>query len=160
MRVYCDRDTDLNLIKGNEVCVVGYDSQGHAHAPNLKDSGVKDISIALREGSASANKADAAGFRVLEVAEAVKQANVMMMLPRDEVQGDTHRGHLRANMKNGAALLFAHGRNVHFNLLEARRFRRADDRARAQPPRALGIPARRRWAVPDRDPQGRLGQRP
>jgi len=120
MRVYYDRDADLNLIKGKKVCIVGYGSQGHAHALNLKDSGVKEVAIALRKGSASAKKAEAAGFKVMEVAEAAKWADVMMMLTPDELQGDIYRDHLHANMKNGAALLFAHGLNVHFNLLEPR----------------------------------------
>src|SRR5919106_2703891 len=121
MRVYYDRDADLNLIKGKKVVIVGYGSQGHAHALNLKDSGVKEVAIALRKGSATAKKAEAAGFKVMEVAEAAKWADVMMMLTPDELQGDIYRDHLHANMKEGSALLFAHGLNVHFNLIEPRR---------------------------------------
>ena len=83
MRVYYDRDADLNLIKGKKVVIVGYGSQGHAHALNLKDSGVKDVAIALRKGSASAKKAEAAGFKVMEVAEAAKWADLVMMLTPD-----------------------------------------------------------------------------
>src|SRR5580698_808886 len=120
MRVYYDRDADLNLIKGKKVVIVGYGSQGHAHALNLKDSGVKEVAIALRKGSASAKKAETAGFKVMEVAEAAKWADVIMMLTPDELQGDIYRDHLHANMKDGAALLFAHGLNVHFNLIEPR----------------------------------------
>src|SRR6201992_762348 len=120
MRVYYDRDADLNLIKGKKVVIVGYGSQGHAHALNLKDSGVKDVASAWRKGSASAKKAEAAGFKVMEVAEGAKWADVMMMLTPDELQGDIYREHLHDNMKNGAALVFAHGLNVHFNLLEPR----------------------------------------
>src|ERR1043165_4531372 len=120
MRVYYDRDADLNLIKGKKVCIVGYGAQGHAHALNLKDSGVKEVVIALRAGSASAKKAEAAGFKVVEVAEGAKWADVIMMLTPDELQGDIYRDHLHANMKQGAALLFAHGLNVHFNLLDPR----------------------------------------
>src|SRR6266700_3299755 len=120
MRVYYDRDADLNLIKGKKVAIVGYGSQGHAHALNLKDSGVKDVSIALRKGSASAKKAEAAGFKVLEVAEAAKWADLVMMLTPDELQGDIYREHLHDNMKKGAALVFADGLNVHFNLLDPR----------------------------------------
>ena len=120
MRVYYDRDADLNLIKGKKVVIVGYGSQGHAHALNLKDSGVKDVAIALRKGSASAKKAETAGFKVMEVAEAAKWADVMMMLTPDELQGDIYREHLHDNMKKGAALVFAHGLNVHFNLLDPR----------------------------------------
>src|SRR5512144_2375627 len=120
MRVYYDRDADLNLIKGKKVVIVGYGSQGHAHALNLKDSGVKEVAIALRKGSASAKKAEAAGFKVLEVAEAAKWADLVMMLTPDELQGDIYREHLHDNMKKGAALVFAHGLNVHFNLLDPR----------------------------------------
>src|SRR3569833_909598 len=120
MRVYYDRDADLNLIKGKKVCIIGYGSQNHAHTLNLKDSGVKDVAIALRKGSATAKKAEAAGFKVMEVAEAAKWADVMMMLTPDELQADIYREHLHDNMKKGAALLFAHGLNVHFNLIEPR----------------------------------------
>ncbi|HEY4835546.1 MAG TPA: NAD(P)-dependent oxidoreductase, partial [Bradyrhizobium sp.] len=120
MRVYYDRDADLNLIKGKKVVIVGYGSQGHAHALNLKDSGVKDVAIALRKGSGSAKKAEAAGFKVMEVADAAKWADLVMMLTPDELQGDIYREHLHDNMKKGAALVFAHGLNVHFNLLDPR----------------------------------------
>src|SRR5258708_3857582 len=120
MRVYYDRDADLNLIKGKKVCVIGYGSQGHAHALNLRDSGVKDVTIALRKGSASARKAEGEKFKVMEVAEAAKWADVMMMLTPDELQGDIYREQLHGNMKQGAALLFAHGLNVHFNLIDPR----------------------------------------
>ncbi|MEY9479127.1 ketol-acid reductoisomerase [Bradyrhizobium ottawaense] len=120
MRVYYDRDADLNLIKGKKVAIVGYGSQGHAHALNLKDSGVKDVAIALRKDSGSVKKAEAAGFKVMEVAEAAKWADLVMMLTPDELQGDIYREHLHDNMKKGAALVFAHGLNVHFNLLDPR----------------------------------------
>ena len=120
MRVYYDRDADLNLIKGKKVAIIGYGSQGHAHALNLKDSGVKDVAIALRKGSATVKKAENAGFKVMEVADAAKWADVVMMLTPDELQGDIYREHLHDNMKQGAALLFAHGPNVHFNLIEPR----------------------------------------
>src|SRR3569833_1245694 len=120
MRVYYDRDADLNLIKGKKVAVVGYGGQGHAHALNMRDSGVKDVVIALRKGSASAKKAEAEKFKGMEVAEAAKWADVMMMLTPDELQADIYREHLHDNMKKGAALLFAHGLNVHFNLLAPR----------------------------------------
>src|SRR6202521_6092765 len=120
MRVYYDRDADLNLIKGKKVVIVGYGSQGHAHALNLKDSGVKEVAIALRKGSASAKKAEAEKFKVFEAGEAARWADVMMMLTPDELQGVIYRDHLHANMKDGAALMFAHGLNVHFNLIEPR----------------------------------------
>ena len=121
MRVYYDRDADLNLIKGKKVAVIGYGSQGHAHALNMRDSGVKDVAIALRPGSATAKKAEAEGFTVMSPAEAAKWADVVMMLTPDELQADIYRESLHDNMKEGAALLFAHGLNVHFNLIEPRK---------------------------------------
>ena len=121
MRVYYDRDADINLIKGKKVAIVGYGSQGHAHALNLRDFGVKDVAVALRKGSPSAKKAEKAGLKVMAVAEAAKWADVVMMLTPDELQADIYRDELAANMKQGAALLFAHGLNVHFNLIEPRK---------------------------------------
>ncbi len=121
MRVYYDRDADLNLIKGKKVAVIGYGSQGHAHALNMRDSGVKEVAIALRPGSATAKKAEAEGFKVMSPAEAAKWADVVMMLTPDELQADIYRESLHDNMKEGAALLFAHGLNVHFNLIEPRK---------------------------------------
>src|SRR6201985_3832808 len=120
MRVYYDRDADLNLIKGKKVAAIGYGSQGHAHALNLRDSGVKDVAVALRKTSAGVKKAEAEKFKVMEVAEAAKWADVMMMLTPDELQGDIWRDHISKNIKDGAALMFAHGLNVHFNLIEPR----------------------------------------
>ena len=120
MRVYYDRDADLNLIKGKKVAVIGYGSQGHAHANNMKDSGVADVVIGLRPGSVAVAKAEAAGFRVMDAAEAAKWADIVMVLTPDEGQGDLYRDSLAANMKQGAALAFAHGLNVHFNLLDPR----------------------------------------
>jgi len=121
MRVYYDRDADINLIKGKKVAVVGYGSQGHAHVLNLKDSGVTEVAVALRKGSASAKKAEGAGVKVLEVAEAAKWADVVMMLTPDELQGEIYAAELEPNLKPGAALLFAHGLNIHFNLIEPRK---------------------------------------
>jgi ketol-acid reductoisomerase len=120
MRVYYDRDADINLIKTKKVAIVGYGSQGHAHALNLRDSGVKNIAVALRKGSGSAKKAQGEKLNVMEVTEAAKWADVMMMLTPDEIQADIYRDHLAAHMKEGAALMFAHGLNVHFNLIEPR----------------------------------------
>src|SRR5450432_1487170 len=120
MRVYYDRDADLNLIKGKKVAVVGYGSQGNAHVLNMRDSGVKNLAVALRPGSASAKKAEAEGVKVLDVPSAAKWADVVMMLTPDELQADIYRADLAPNMKKGAALLFAHGLNVHFNLIEPR----------------------------------------
>ena len=120
MRVYYDRDADVSLIKSKKVVIVGYGSQGHAHALNLKDSGLKELVVALRPGSAGAAKAEGAGLRVMAPAEAAKWADVIMVLTPDEGQGDLYRDHLAANMRPGAALAFAHGLNVHFNLIEPR----------------------------------------
>lgn len=120
MRVYYDRDADLNLIKTKKVAIIGYGSQGHAHALNLRDSGVKDIVVALRKGSAGIKKAEAEQLKVMEVAEAAKWADVMMMLTPDELQADIYYSHLHGNMREGAALMFAHGLNIHFNLIEPR----------------------------------------
>ncbi len=121
MRVYYDRDADVNLIKGKKVAIVGYGSQGHAHANNLKDSGVSEVRVALRAGSASAKKAENAGLQVMTPEEAAKWADVVMMLTPDELQADIYRDSLEANMKEGAALAFAHGLNVHFSLIEPRK---------------------------------------
>ena len=121
MRVYYDRDADVNLIKGKKVAVVGYGSQGHAHAMNLRDSGVAEVVVALRSGSPSVLKAEGAGFRVVEPAEAARTCDLLMILVPDELQADLYRDHLGPNMKQGAALAFAHGLNIHFNLIEPRK---------------------------------------
>jgi len=120
MRVYYDRDADVNLIKNKKIVVVGYGSQGHAHALNLKDSGVKDVRVALREGSATIKKAEAAGLTVMSPKEAAKWADIIMVLTPDELQARLYTEDLAANMKKGAALAFAHGLNIHFKLIEPR----------------------------------------
>ena len=120
MRVYYDRDADVNLIKSKKVVIVGYGSQGHAHAMNLRDSGVPDVRIALRPGSPSADKAQAAGFTVMIPAEAANWADVVMVLTPDELQGALYRDDLAPNMRAGTALAFAHGLNIHFKLIEPR----------------------------------------
>jgi ketol-acid reductoisomerase len=120
MRVYYDRDADVNLIKGKKVAVVGYGSQGHAHALNMRDSGVKEVVIALRAGSPSIKKAEGANFKVMTPAEAAKWADVMMIVTPDELQAKLWNDDLKANMKQGAAIAFAHGLNVHFALIEPR----------------------------------------
>lgn len=120
MRVYYDRDADVNLIKAKKVVIVGYGSQGHAHAANLRDSGVKDVRVALRPESQTVKKAEEAGFTVMSPAEAAAWGDVLMMCTPDELQGDIYRDHLAPNMKEGAAIAFAHGLNVHFNLIEPR----------------------------------------
>jgi ketol-acid reductoisomerase len=120
MRVYYDRDADVNLIKNKTIAVIGYGSQGHAHAQNLRDSGVADIAIALKSGSASRAKAEAAGFKVVTPAEAAASADVIMILTPDELQADLYAHELAPNLKKGSALAFAHGLNVHFRLIEPR----------------------------------------
>src|SRR5688572_29166526 len=120
MRVYYDRDADVNLIKGKKVAVIGFGSQGHAHALNMRDSGVKDVMIALKPGSPSAKKAEGYQFKVATPAEAAKWADVMMMVTPDEHQAAVWKNDLKDNMKKGAAIAFAHGFNIHFNLIEPR----------------------------------------
>jgi len=120
MRVYYDRDADVNLIKGKKVAVVGYGSQGHAHALNLRDSGVGEVVVALRAGSATAKKAEGAGFRVLTPAEAAAWADVVMILTPDELQAEIYAQDLAPNLKQGAAIAFGHGLNIHFRLIEPR----------------------------------------
>ena len=118
MRVYYDRDADLNIIKSRKVAIVGYGSQGHAHVLNLRDSGITDVVVALRPGSPSAKKAEGEGLKVMSVADASKWADVIMMLVPDELQADIYKEHIEPNIRDGAALAFAHGLNVHFNLIE------------------------------------------
>ena len=120
MRVYYDRDADVGLIKTKKIAIIGYGSQGHAHAQNLRDSGVADVAVALRPGSATAKKAEEAGFKVLSNAEAAKWADVIMVLAPDEHQAGIYANDLAENMKPGASLAFAHGLNIHFGLIEPR----------------------------------------
>lgn len=118
MRVYYDRDCDINLIKDRNVAVVGYGSQGHAHALNMRDSGVANVTAALRPGSSSAAKAEAEGLRVASIADAAAWADVLMMAMPDELQAETYYAHIHDNLRDGAAIAFAHGLNVHFGLIE------------------------------------------
>ena len=120
MQVYYDKDADLSIIQNMRVIVIGYGSQGHAHANTLRDSGVSNIAIALRAGSASAVKAKNAGFEVLAVDEAVKDADLVMVLTPDEQQQRLYSEEIEPNIKNGSALAFAHGFNIHFELIEPR----------------------------------------
>jgi ketol-acid reductoisomerase len=113
MKVFYDKDADLSLIKGKQVTIIGYGSQGHAHALNLKDSGV-NVTVGLRKNGASWSKAENAGLKVKEVAEAVKGADVVMMLLPDEQIAEVYKNEVHANAKDGAALAFAHGFNVHY----------------------------------------------
>jgi ketol-acid reductoisomerase len=120
MRVYYDRDADVNLIKAKKVAVVGYGSQGHAHSNNLKESGCTEVRVALRPGSASAKKAEDAGLQVMDPGEAATWADVVMVLAPDEHQASLYTDQLAPNMREGTALAFAHGLNIHFNLIEPR----------------------------------------
>jgi len=120
MRVYYDRDADINLIKGKKIAIVGYGSQGHAHAQNLRDSGVTDVAVALRMDSPTVKKAEGAGFKVMSPADAAKWADIVMVLTPDELQAKLWTDDLKPNMRPGSALAFAHGLNIHFRLIEAR----------------------------------------
>src|SRR3954470_5077606 len=120
MRVYYDADADLNLIKGKKVAVIGYGSHGFGHSNNLKESGVADVAVGLKASSATRQKVEAAGLRAMTPAEAARWADVVMVLVPDELQADLWKDELADNMKDGAALLFAHGFNIHFRLIEPR----------------------------------------
>ncbi|MDD2775340.1 MAG: ketol-acid reductoisomerase [Gallionella sp.] len=120
MKVYYDQDADLPLIKNKAVTIVGYGSQGHAHAQNLRDSGV-NVTVALRKNGASWAKAAAAGFNVAEVATAVASADVVMMLLPDETIPEVYHADVAPNLKAGAALAFAHGFNIHYNQVVPRK---------------------------------------
>src|ERR1700760_2661465 len=120
MRVYYDRDADVNLVKSKKVAAIGYGSQGHAHANNLRDSGVKDVVVALRPGSASAQKAENAGFKVMTNAEAAKWADIVMVLAPDERRAQLYPTDLRDNMRQVPARAVAHGLSIHFRLIEPR----------------------------------------
>ena len=113
MKVYYDKDADLSLVKGKNVTIIGYGSQGHAHAQNLNDSGVK-VTVGVRKGGPSWAKAEAAGLKVADVADSVKQADVVMMLLPDEQIATVYKNDVEPNMKQGASLAFAHGFNVHY----------------------------------------------
>ncbi|MAY70342.1 MAG: ketol-acid reductoisomerase, partial [Halomonas sp.] len=120
MRVYYDKDCDLQLIQNKQVTIVGYGSQGHAHANNLKESGVS-VPVALRPGSSSAAKAEAAGLKVASVAEACQSADVVMVLAPDENQKAIYEQEIEPNLREGATLAFAHGFNIHYNQIEPRK---------------------------------------
>ena len=120
MQVYYDKDCDISIIRGMSVAIVGYGSQGHAHALNLKDSGVENVTVALRKGSASWKKAENAGLKVAEIEDAVKGADLVMILAPDEHQRDIYNTSIAPNLKEGATLAFAHGLNIHFQLIVPR----------------------------------------
>ncbi|SIT66375.1 ketol-acid reductoisomerase [Ectothiorhodosinus mongolicus] len=119
MQVYYDKDADLSIIKGLKVAIIGYGSQGHAHANNLKDSGV-DVTVGLRAGSSSAKKAEEAGLKVAGIEDAVKGADLVMVLAPDEHQADLYAQQIEPNLKKGGTLAFAHGFNIHFEQIQPR----------------------------------------
>ncbi len=119
MNIYYDKDADISLIQSKKVAVIGYGSQGHAHSNNLKDSGV-DVVVGLRPGSASEAKAKGAGLAVKSIDEAVKSAEIVMVLAPDEHQARLYRENIAPNIKEGATLAFAHGFNIHFGQIEPR----------------------------------------
>lgn len=119
MKVYYDKDADLSLIKGKKVAIIGYGSQGHAHALNLHDSGV-DVTVGLRKGGASWKKAEAAGLKVATIEDATKDADVVMILLPDEHIAEVYKKQIEPNIKEGAALAFAHGFNVHYGQVKPR----------------------------------------
>ncbi len=120
MRVYYDRDTDVNLIKSKKVAIIGYGSQGHAHANNLRDTGVEEVVVGLRPGSASASKAEGAGLKVMTPSDAAHWADVTMILAPDELHAALYREDLSENLRSGSALALAHGFSIHFRQIEPR----------------------------------------
>ena len=120
LNIYYDKDTDLGQIQNKAITILGYGSQGHAHALNLKDSGVANITIGLRSGSSSADRAQQAGFTVKEPVDAVQGADIVMILVPDEYQEALYQD-VESHIKEGAALAFAHGLNIHFNLIQPRK---------------------------------------
>ena len=118
MRVYYDTDADLGLIRSKKVGIIGFGSQGHAHALNLKDSGIKNIAIGLRDGSSSAKKAKDSGLKVMSVSELSAWADMIMMCAPDEIQPDIYKDHIKDHIKPGTAIAFAHGLTIHFGLIE------------------------------------------
>jgi len=119
MKIYYDKDSDLSLIQGKRVAIIGYGSQGHAHANNLKESGVQ-VAVGLREGSGTAAKVSAAGLATASIEQAVSAADVVMVLAPDEHHAVLYREHIERNIKPGRALAFAHGFNIHFRQIEPR----------------------------------------
>ena len=118
MKVYYDHDCDVNLLKKMNIVILGYGSQGHAHALNLRDSGMSNIVVALRDGSSSKKKAEGQGFKVMNIEDASKWADLIMFTMPDELQAETYRNYVKDNLKDGAAVAFAHGLNIHFGLIE------------------------------------------
>ena len=121
MNMFYEKDANVDLIKSKKVAIFGFGSQGHAHALNLKDSGVKEVVVALREGSSSKKKAESQGLRVMSLSDAAEWADVVMVLTPDELQAQIYKNHIEQRMKEGTSIAFAHGLNIHFNLINARK---------------------------------------
>ena len=121
MKMFYEKDANVNLIKDKKVAIFGYGSQGHAHALNLKDSGVKNVVVALREGSSSIKKAEKEGLKVMSLSDAAAWADVVMVLTPDELQASIYKNHIEQRMREGTSLAFAHGLNIHFNLINSRK---------------------------------------
>jgi len=121
MKMFYEKDSNVNLIKDKKVAIFGYGSQGHAHALNLKDSGVKNVVVALREGSSSIKKAESKGLKVMSLSDAAAWADVVMVLTPDELQASIYKNHIEQRMRQGTSLAFAHGLNIHFNLINSRK---------------------------------------
>jgi len=121
MKMLYEKDANVDLIKSKKIAIFGFGSQGHAHALNLKDSGVKEVVVALREGSSSRKKAEAQGLKVMSLSDAAEWADILMMLTPDELQSQIYKNHIEQRMRQGTSLGFAHGLNIHFNLINARK---------------------------------------
>ena len=121
MKMLYEKDTNIDLIKSKKIAIFGFGSQGHAHALNLKDSGVKEVVVALREGSSSRKKAEVQGLKVMSLSDAAEWADILMMLTPDELQSQIYKNHIEQRMREGTSLGFAHGLNIHFNLINARK---------------------------------------
>ena len=121
MKMFYEKDANVDLIKDKKVAIFGYGSQGHAHALNLKDSGVKNVVVALREGSSSIKKAESEGLNVMSLSDAAAWADVVMLLTPDELQATIYKNHIEQRMRKGTSLAFAHGLNIHFNLINSRK---------------------------------------
>jgi len=121
MKMLYEKDANVDLIKSKKIAIFGFGSQGHAHALNLKDSGVKEVVVALREGSSSRKKAEAQGLKVMSLSDAAEWADILMMLTPDELQSQIYKNHIEQRMREGTSLAFAHGLNIHFNLINARK---------------------------------------
>ena len=118
MRVYYDKDADINILKSKKIIILGYGSQGHAHAQNLRESGIENVAVALRENSSSTIKAEQAGFKVMNPSEAAEWADIVMFLAPDELQSEIYNTHIGPNLKSGSTIAFAHGLNIHFDLIK------------------------------------------